>query len=1006
MAYAYVQLVSNSNGNVSASTISLTLTPTAGNLLVYFATIAATGSETMAISDTNGASYQQVASNFNNVSQGKLFFGFSSNVKGGSTTITATCSAPRNFLGLMVAEYSGLDAFSPYVSGEFAQSAFVNPGTGTDAISTGNVKTLLTAPAAIIAIAQDFDANNTPVAGTGFTSRLPFWTFGAPGQAARLEDRRLTGIASTAATFTSASGGGAQHYFTAALVLHETATVPPAQTSYAFIQQMENTSGSTAVNSQSVGPMQVHNGNSLIYATYWNTITPPSSIALSDTFGLNWHEIAHGMLPGNAAAYSIGYTEITQSGLTAITASLGGGQTATNASLYVGEYFGLTATPFLSGSNAANNQTNPGTAASAITSGNITPQGIPAMLFGLSFNTSEAVAPLVGGTNFIGRPAAWSEGGATTAALPEDEQLQNTATTGALFNAPNTNADNFATVGAAFQLVSANPPPNSYAYVQQASNSSTASVSTLSATLPNPCTAGNMLVVYVKANGTPTISITDSGLNTYTPVFTYAANGITFAGAFAPFIAGGHTFVTLTLGTAETSVGIAVMEYSGLTPQPYYGEFANQYQVNPGTGSGAVSSSTTPIVFSLPAVQVSFTLDLTAASQPVPAGNLVSRLGVWSNMGGGAVTAAFADGPLTATGTTAGTWTSTVGASHTFITGTMVFHEQPVTTPFVFSSAPIIGKPIRQVGPGVGPFRRAAQFMPAVRSGPGPGTGSNPNSVAISGRAASMSAAWASAVEFVGAIARPVGAAGPSLLEPFNNNQFVMTPVSFQRPVFQPTGIRGVAASASAGWLTTTSTAIMHGAAASGSTGWANPFSPAALPGVAASMSVAYKGNLQNIPQGNLFGLATSSGASYGGLTSAGNLFGVAQSMSTGWLVTTSSLSAALFGIAASSSLAYGGEIGPGAMFGLSASTSVGFANGQLLAYGSMFGTGASSSTASGSLTGIGGLLGVAQSQSVAQITAIGQEGFQPLIPQTPTIDVRLDQGYLPWTVGPDDVPG
>jgi hypothetical protein len=95
-------------------------------------------------------------------------------------------------------------------------------------------------------------------------------------------------------------------------------------------------------------------------------------------------------------------------------------------------------------------------------------------------------------------------------------------------------------------------------------------------------------------------------------------------------------------------------------------------------------------------------------------------------------------------------------------------------------------------------------------------------------------------------------------------------------------------------------------------------------------------------------------------------------------------------------------------MQGIAASTTHGYGLVGGLTFGQMFGIAQSVSMGDiGQLQSTGGnMSGVAISNSSCQVTAIGQEGFQPLVPMTPVVDVRLGIGYQPWIVGPDDVQG
>jgi len=109
-------------------------------------------------------------------------------------------------------------------------------------------------------------------------------------------------------------------------------------------------------------------------------------------------------------------------------------------------------------------------------------------------------------------------------------------------------------------------------------------------------------------------------------------------------------------------------------------------------------------------------------------------------------------------------------------------------------------------------------------------------------------------------------------------------------------------------------------------------------------------------------------------------------------------------GALASTSAFYGVLLGAGALGGIWPSSVTFYANLSSLAQGSMSGLFVSSGTLYGGLDGIGNLAGVSISSSLFQVQSLTQ--FIPLVPFTAVTDVRLNQGYQPWKVHPDDVIG
>jgi hypothetical protein len=106
-----------------------------------------------------------------------------------------------------------------------------------------------------------------------------------------------------------------------------------------------------------------------------------------------------------------------------------------------------------------------------------------------------------------------------------------------------------------------------------------------------------------------------------------------------------------------------------------------------------------------------------------------------------------------------------------------------------------------------------------------------------------------------------------------------------------------------------------------------------------------------------------------------------------------------------SQSVAYGQLVGAGALFGLTPITTTTYGNLQFVPAGSIPGFLASSSTVYGSIVGVGALAGLSISNSLFEMQGIGGS-FIPLVPMRAVTDVRLNIGYQPWRVHPDDVIG
>lgn len=202
MAYAFVQQNANDNA-ASATTITVTLTPTAGDLLVFCVAGDSADTSSIALSDNLGShnTFTQIGTDLLTASSQRCAWYFAANCKSGATTFTATFSAGTRFRTIYVAEYSGIATTSPFLNGTRAESA--NPGTGTDAVSSGTANAT-SQPALVWGFGIDIDGGTTPSAGTGFSSRTGVWS--SATCLGRPQDKRVTATGNVAATFTATTG--------------------------------------------------------------------------------------------------------------------------------------------------------------------------------------------------------------------------------------------------------------------------------------------------------------------------------------------------------------------------------------------------------------------------------------------------------------------------------------------------------------------------------------------------------------------------------------------------------------------------------------------------------------------------------------------------------------------------------------------------------------------------------------------------------------------------------
>ena len=202
MAYAFVQQNAADNA-ATATTITVTLTPTAGNLLVFCVSGDSLDTTSIALSDNLGShnTFTQISTDLVSLLDQRCAWWFAENCKGGATTFTATFSATTRFRTIYVAEYSGIATTGSFLNGTRAENTA--PGTGTDAVSSGNANAT-SQPALAWGFSIDINGGSTPSAGTGFTSRTGVWS--SATCLGRPEDKRVTVTGNVAATFTATTG--------------------------------------------------------------------------------------------------------------------------------------------------------------------------------------------------------------------------------------------------------------------------------------------------------------------------------------------------------------------------------------------------------------------------------------------------------------------------------------------------------------------------------------------------------------------------------------------------------------------------------------------------------------------------------------------------------------------------------------------------------------------------------------------------------------------------------
>jgi len=205
MAYAFVN-EAGLDASAGATSISIALSCTAGNLIVLAATGDSLDSSTISAPTDGAAGNTFVALGSQLTTSVDQVCGcwYVKSCVGGSVTFQANYPNSTRFRGIYVAQYSGLQ--NANVLGTTATNN--TTGSGTDALASGNANAT-SQPALVWGFNFDTSGSTVPNAGTGFTQRSSAagssWTAG--NVTCRAEDKRVTVTGNTQATFTATTGG-------------------------------------------------------------------------------------------------------------------------------------------------------------------------------------------------------------------------------------------------------------------------------------------------------------------------------------------------------------------------------------------------------------------------------------------------------------------------------------------------------------------------------------------------------------------------------------------------------------------------------------------------------------------------------------------------------------------------------------------------------------------------------------------------------------------------------
>lgn len=174
------------------------------------------GTET--ISDGTN-SYSSVGRIYDNLNNQVLVVYECKDCAAGTFTVNFHLPTSAPFRGILVTHQSGLDNTT---AAQIAVSNSVNPGSGTDALTTASL-TPASQPGMLLGVSMDDNGGESSITqGTGFSSVGIMATWDSNfNTLSRIEDKRITSTASTAATFTAGTGGG--RFINAAIFIPEAA---------------------------------------------------------------------------------------------------------------------------------------------------------------------------------------------------------------------------------------------------------------------------------------------------------------------------------------------------------------------------------------------------------------------------------------------------------------------------------------------------------------------------------------------------------------------------------------------------------------------------------------------------------------------------------------------------------------------------------------------------------------------------------------------------------------
>lgn len=208
MAYTVGTAVEAANGGTTQTIVdSPNFTAVTGDCLLAIVRYYQSTTTAFTLSDTVGTNdtWSELGSGYHPGSYASAFHAYTcTSVTGGSCTVRADSGGnTTDYPAIVVVAFTGLNS-NPL--DQIIWNSQTAPGSGTDAVTSGNSATLATQPSAVIGFCHQTNDTSVAAVGTGFTNIIGTGWVSGGNQHLRVEHQRVTSTSALAATFTAPAG--------------------------------------------------------------------------------------------------------------------------------------------------------------------------------------------------------------------------------------------------------------------------------------------------------------------------------------------------------------------------------------------------------------------------------------------------------------------------------------------------------------------------------------------------------------------------------------------------------------------------------------------------------------------------------------------------------------------------------------------------------------------------------------------------------------------------------